>query len=153
MSVPLLALCLFIFFWVFGFDVVSSDDESKDEVEIVERGYLQSCPDNTTICNPAEMLHCIDNICNCANGTVWEQDYHTCRPLEHEPYNTWTPMKIALVVGFSVAVLVLVAVFVIRKRLKETTFKPTLEERRRSTFQAAHGDIPMKQRKFSQHFA
>ena len=94
-------------------------------------------------------------MCECDNGTTWEEEYQACRPLDHEPESehplSWG--KIVLIVGFTLAVVLLVAVFVIRKRMKDSSSKPTLDERRKSVLQEARGDIPMKQRKFSQHFA
>ena len=115
--------------------------------------YHEDCRDNTTACNPAELLQCLNGLCECENGTTWETAYNTCRPLSHQPMHPMSWAKLALIVGFSLAVLLLVIVFVVRKRMKETSFKPTLEERRKSVFAEARGDIPMKQRKFSQHFA
>ena len=123
------------------------------EHDVHEVTFHEDCSKNTTICNPAEMLQCVKDLCQCENGSAWEETYHTCRPLSSDPPHPMSWGKIAIIVGFSLAVLVLVLVFVIRKRMKDTSFKPTLEERRRSVFVEAHGDIPMKQRKFSQHFA
>lgn len=121
--------------------------------EPIEVGYHGSCDDNTTVCNVAESLECLNGICECENGSVWETGYHTCRPLSHQPPHPMSWPQIALIVGFSLTVLVLVTVFVVRKRWKESREQPTLEERRKSVFAEAKGDIPMKQRKFSQHFA
>ena len=133
---------------------VRCTDQSADEPP--EAGYGAPCTDNGTVCDPAEMLVCGQNgTCVCDNGTVWDMEYLTCGPIGHEAGHD-DPMswgKIVLIVGFTLAVVVLIAVFVIRKRMKDTTSRPTLDERRKSVLQEARGDIPMKQRKFSQHFA
>lgn len=132
---------------------------SADGVEVHEErkevSFGESCASGLNVtCDPAEMLVCKDGKCTCDGDTVWDDARHTCGPLNHGDTHTMSWGQIALIVGFSMTVLVIVAAFVVRKWYKDRRFKPSLDERRKSVLmEAQRGDIPMKQRKFSQHFA
>lgn len=143
----------FLLLCVSCLSLVVADEEEHEEWREVSFGEACFAGLNVT-CNPAEMLICVKGKCECEPSSLWDEGHNTCGPLNHETTHPMSWGQIALIVGFSLTVVVMIGAFIVRKWYKDRALKPSLDERRKSVLmEAQRGDIPMKQRKFSQHFA